>query len=180
MAITLTVAPLSQTVAVGTDVEFTATFTGDDTVKEIVSYAWLLNDSVLSGETSDTIAELFDTEGDFEVKCRVVYALVADDGAAPVTITSTASTITVEEIPVIPEGHWFVNPLEFKNSSFTWLPYWIHDWMKANPAWRDDPVNSPWPKVTYAIDKAVTDYGDCLMQESRNGYIYKASQFVKS
>lgn len=179
MAITFTLTPMAQTVPVDGEVTFTALFVGDDTVKEVVGYAWSVDGSVVPAETGTTFAKTFKAAGSSTVKCEVTYGLVADDGADPQTMEQTA-TITVEEVPVVvPTGHWFVHPLAFKNTSFTWIPYWIYDWMKANPNWRSTPDQSPWPIVTYSIDKAVTDYGDCLMQESRNGYIYKASTFVK-
>ncbi|UYD58387.1 highly immunogenic outer capsid protein [Aeromonas phage avDM14-QBC] len=178
MAITFTLTPMSQTVPVDGKVVFTAEFMGDDTVKEVVGYAWSVDGSVVPSETANTFTKTFDTARSISVKCEVTYGLVADDGADPQTMSETA-TITVEEVPVVPEGHWFVHPLAFKNSSFSWVPYWIHDWMKANPNWRTDPASSPWPAVTYAIDLAVTTYGECLMQESRNGYIYKASAYTK-
>ncbi|QBX32866.1 head outer capsid protein [Aeromonas phage Asfd_1] len=178
MAITLALVPMAQTVPVDGDVNFTATFSGDDTVKEVVSYAWSVDGSVVPAETGTTFSKTFKVAGTSSVKCEVTYTLVADDEAEPVKIAQTA-TITVEEVPVVQVGHWFVHPLAFKNSSFSWVPYWVYDWMKANPTWRTDPANSPWPNVTNAIDIAVTTYGECLMQESRNGYIYKASTFVK-
>lgn len=178
MAITASVAPLNPSVSEGSNVDFTVTFSGDETVKEVVGYAWSVNDVVEVDETSTTLSKTFDTSGSFSVKCSVTYALVADDGAVPVVLVAE-STVTVTEVPALDGKHWFVHPLEFKNSSFSWVPYWIHDWMVANPTWRQSPAESPWPIVTYSIDQAVEEYGECLMQESRNGYIYKASAYLK-
>lgn len=178
MAITATIAPLDPSVSEGSNVDFTVTFTGDATVKEVVSYAWLVDDAVQSGQTATTFSKTFDTAGSFTVKCNVTYALVADDGASPVVLAAT-TTVEVEEVPGLDGAHWFVHPLAFKNSSFSWVPYWVHDWMVANPTWRQTPAESPWPIITFSIDQAVEEFGECLMQESRNGYIYKASAYLK-
>lgn len=172
MAIELTIEPMTQTVPVDGQVVFTATFTPDETVTpDSGVYAWYVDGQVVSDETASTFTKTFDTVATVSVKCEVTYTLVADGTA---TVEQTAS-INVIETP----RHWFIHPLEFKNSSFSWVPYWIHDWMVANPNWRSNPLSSPWPHVTYAIDLAVTTYGECLMQESRNGYIYKASAYAK-
>lgn len=178
MAITASISPLDPSVSEGSNVDFTVTFSGDETVKEVVGYKWLVDDVAQSGETSTTFSKTFDSTGSFTVKCNVTYALVSDDGAEPVVLAAE-STVTVEEVPALDGKHWFVHPLAFKNSSFSWVPYWVHDWMVANPTWRQSPAESPWPIITYSIDQAVEQYGECLMQESRNGYIYKASAYTK-
>lgn len=143
MAITASISPLDPSVSEGSNVDFTVTFSGDETVKEVAGYEWL-----------------------------------AGDGAEPVVLAAE-SVVTVEEVPALDGKPRFVRPLAFKNSSFSYVPYWVHDWMVANPTWRQTPAESPWPIITFSIDQAVEEYGECLMQESRNGYIYKASAYTK-
>lgn len=74
-----------------------------------------------------------------------------------------------------------IHPIPWRNTSFTWLPYWIFDIIvemnKEGEDWRD------YAEEKYAVyfdtlKEAYTEYGDVDFIESRNGYVYKLSDFT--
>lgn len=72
MTITASISPLDPSVSEGSNVDFTVTFSGDETVKEVVGYKWLVDDVAQSGETSTTFSKTFDST-------RVIYCKMQCD-----------------------------------------------------------------------------------------------------
>lgn len=76
-----------------------------------------------------------------------------------------------------------VHPIPWRNTSFTWLPYWIFDIIvKANTDgedWRDY-AETKYKLEFDTLKQAYIDYTDVDFIESRNGYLYKLSDFTPS
>ncbi|QFR55823.1 large outer capsid protein [Yersinia phage JC221] len=74
-----------------------------------------------------------------------------------------------------------VHPIPWRNTSFTWLPYWIFDIIvganNKGEDWRDYSDAKYKPEFD-TLKQAYIDYTDVDFIESRNGYIYKLSDFT--
>jgi len=74
-----------------------------------------------------------------------------------------------------------VHPIPWRNTSFTWLPYWIFDIIKdasiKGEDWRDY-AEAKYKAEFDTLKQAYIDYTDVDFIESRNGYIYKLSDFT--
>lgn len=74
-----------------------------------------------------------------------------------------------------------VHPIPWRNTSFTYLPWWIFDIIvAANVAgedWRDY-AEEKYAKEFDTLKQAYIDYTDVDFIESRNGYLYKLSGFT--
>ncbi|QPI17839.1 large outer capsid protein [Pectobacterium phage POP12] len=73
-----------------------------------------------------------------------------------------------------------VFPLPIRNTSFTWIPYWIYDIIKteseAGRDWRE--YQGKYQLEIDTLKEAYNDYGDIDFIESRNGYTVKMSKYV--
>lgn len=74
-----------------------------------------------------------------------------------------------------------VHPIPWRNTSFTYLPWWIFDIIVAANAasedWRDY-AEEKYAKEFDTLKQAYIDYTDVDFIESRNGYLYKLSDFT--
>lgn len=74
-----------------------------------------------------------------------------------------------------------VHPIPWRNTSFTWLPYWIYDIIvkaKVNGQdWRNY-AEDKYKPIFDTLKQAYIDYGDVDFIESRNGYIHKLSDYT--
>lgn len=74
-----------------------------------------------------------------------------------------------------------VHPIPWRNTSFTYLPWWIYDIIVAANAasedWRDY-AEDKYKKEFDTLKQAYIDYTDVDFIESRNGYLYKLSDFT--
>lgn len=69
-----------------------------------------------------------------------------------------------------------VHPIPWRNTSFTWLPYWIFDIIAASDDWRE--YTGVYQDIFDTLKQAYEDYGDVDFIESRNGYIHKLSTYT--
>ena len=74
-----------------------------------------------------------------------------------------------------------VHPIPWRNTSYTYLPWWILDIIVAANAasedWRDY-AEEKYAKEFDTLKQAYIDYTDVDFIESRNGYLYKLSDFT--
>lgn len=74
-----------------------------------------------------------------------------------------------------------VHPIPWRNTSFTYLPWWIYDIIVAASAasedWRDY-AEDKYKLEFDTLKQAYIDYTDVDFIESRNGYLYKLSDFT--
>ncbi|MEG1904017.1 MAG: immunoglobulin domain-containing protein [Bacteroidales bacterium] len=76
-----------------------------------------------------------------------------------------------------------VHPIPWRNTSFTYLPWWLFDIIvAANTAgedWRDY-AEDKYKLEFDTLKQAYIDYTDVDFIETRNGYLYKLSSFTPS
>ncbi|QAY01339.1 head outer capsid protein [Aeromonas phage ZPAH1] len=115
----------------------------------------------------------------------IATSVVADSGtyniqvnlmkSSSVYVTSTRKVADVTVSAVVPAPLWYVIPLEYRNTSFTWIGYWVLDEIMATPGWFADHSTMKYKDEIALIVSAFNEYGDCLLMESRNGRILKVS-----
>lgn len=73
-----------------------------------------------------------------------------------------------------------VHPIPWRNTSFTWVPYWIFDIIvnahKEGDDWRD--YTGSYQNIFDTLKQAYIDYTDVDFIESRNGNIHKLSDYT--
>lgn len=78
--------------------------------------------------------------------------------------------------------HRYVHPIPWRKTSFMYVGWWVFDHIVAiNEAgydWRDPSVfeDSKYANDIETVAAAEEKYGDCILMESRNGFMYDASK----
>lgn len=88
----------------------------------------------------------------------------------------------VSIVPSIHTMHRYVHPIPWRNTSFMYLGWWVFDEIvglnEKDIDWRDPETYATckYAKDIETVAGAEEKYGDCICMESRNGFLYDASQ----
>lgn len=181
VTMTLTPEPL-QTISKDVGSSFTATMAAalvfnPTATTEQADYAitsqWKKGSTDISGATS-----LSYTKSNLQLVDSGTYSIANSIVKLGTTTIQTISTdmvvLTVTE-PVVLDSLWKMIPLGYRNSSFTWIGYWVIDEIEANPTWFTDYSTLKYKDEIETIVKAFNDYGEVELMESRNGRVLKVS-----
>lgn len=133
---------------------------------------WTKDGSPISGATSLTYSKtgvvIADT-GVYAISNRI-QRLSVNIGSASVS-TLINLTVTANVL----ESKWYVVPLDYRDTSFTWIGYWVLDEIRSNSDWFTNYQTLKYKDEIETIVKAFNDYGEVELMESRNGRILKVS-----
>lgn len=142
-----------------------------------ITYQWKNTAGDISGETNSTLTI---NPVDFEDAdtYKVVATLNKTGGGAGVveSMEKQVAVVTVTHPPY--ESAWEVHPLKYRDSSFTWVGYWVIDEINSNPNWYDNPSELKYADEVKTLLAAFDEHGEVEIQESRNGRIIKMSDLV--
>lgn len=150
-----------------------------------VTYQWFVTGSAGTAEIPGAVAARYfkanATPGsdNGQYHCRV--QLFDLDGVKIREVQTHPATVEVKvKVKCKPKG--FIHPLPHRSTSFMWIGYWVFDEIKRCKRegidWYTDFASTKYPKTIETLCYGLTAYGDVLMMESRNGYIYSARDFL--
>lgn len=163
--------------APGDTVSITAAFDDIPAYADVQSLSWTKDGTVIPGATTgsyDLTISGSSSVGEF--KCIAKVGIAA---GKTVDITSPGKTITYDA-PVVADPLWTVHPIPWRSTSFTPLGYWVLDEILYQKAlgkdWKTDFADYKYSREVQTLIDAFNDNGECEVQDSRNGYIYKMSE----
>lgn len=163
--------------APGDKITLTAAFDDIPAYADIQSLSWTKGGVVIPGATSgsyDLTVAGSSSVGEF--KC---IAKIGISATKSVSVSSPAKTITYDA-PAIADPLWTVHPIPWRSTSFTPLGYWVLDEILYQKAlgkdWKTDYADYKYSREVQTLIDAFNDNGECEVQDSRNGYIYKMSE----
>lgn len=143
-----------------------------------VAYQWLKDGSNASGTSTELNYMKTAASGD-----SGAYTLKVTVTGKGQTIEKTSEPITVtvkEKVPC--EAKMFIHALPHRNTSFMWIGYWVLDELKKlkeeSTDWYTNFSATKYSRAIETICYGLSNYGDVLLMESRNGYIYSARDFL--
>lgn len=143
-----------------------------------VAYQWLKDGSNASGTSTELNYMKTAASGD-----SGAYTLKVTVSGKGQTIEKTSDpiTVTVKE-KVSCEAKMFIHALPHRNTSFMWIGYWVLDELKKlktdGTDWYTNFSSTKYSRAIETICYGLSNYGDVLLMESRNGYIYSARDFL--
>lgn len=169
--------PVSHTLSLGDSLSLTVNFSAqfqpapdaNQAQDYSVTYQWKKGTTNIGGETTNSLdipSVSLEDAGVYNIAATLVKG-----GTTVQTSTRKVADVVVEDV----KPGWYVVPLSHLNSSFTWIGYWVIDEIKETPDWFDDHSSMKYKDEVSMIVKAYTDYGDCMLMESRNGRVLKVS-----
>ncbi|QPB08842.1 Hoc-like capsid decoration protein [Klebsiella phage Metamorpho] len=160
--------------AVGDEINFTTDVTNLPAGWTVKTYQWQKDGVDISGKTT---SDLVLTIADDSYGAYKIVVGIGTGSSATHHFTSNAITISK---PANLVSKWTVHPIPWRDTSFTPLGYWVLDEILLQKAlgkdWKKDYADYEYTDDVQTILKALNTYGECLIQDSRNGYIYKMSE----
>lgn len=162
---------------IGDTIQITAVFDDIPAGNDIQSLQWKKDGINITGATTGSYDLTISNSSSVGVFSCV--AKIGTDSSHTVDIESVSKTITFTA-PVELPSRWTVHPIPWRDTSFTPLGYWVLDEILLQKAlgkdWKKDYADYEYTADVQTILQALNTYGECLVQDSRNGYIHKMSE----
>lgn len=164
---------------VGDSILITAVFDQFPSGISEISRIWQKDGATIPGETGGSYTlKISDSESVGSFKC---IAKIGESATDSIEVESPVQDITFVA-PSVDDliAKWTVHPIPWRDTSFTPVGYWVLDEILMQKAmgknWKTDFASYEYTADVQTLLGALDKYGECLVQDSRNGYIHKMSE----